>query len=39
MRLEKSAVRMTESEYRELLDEIDAAYAQARAQDVQEVHH
>jgi CheY-like chemotaxis protein/HPt (histidine-containing phosphotransfer) domain-containing protein len=39
MRLEKSAVRMTESEYRELLDEIDAAYAQARAQDVQEVPH
>jgi hypothetical protein len=39
MRLEKSAARMTEREYRELLDEIDAAYAQARAQDVQEMQH
>jgi HPt (histidine-containing phosphotransfer) domain-containing protein len=39
MRLEKSAARMTEREYRELLDEIDAAYAQARAQDVREMQH
>ena len=30
---------MTGSEYRELLDGIDAAYAQARAQDVREAQH
>jgi signal transduction histidine kinase/DNA-binding response OmpR family regulator len=39
MRLEESAARMTESAYRELLDELAAAYAQARAQDVQEMQH
>jgi signal transduction histidine kinase/DNA-binding response OmpR family regulator len=39
MRLEKIAARMTEGEYRELLDGLDAAYAQARAQDAQEVQH
>jgi signal transduction histidine kinase/CheY-like chemotaxis protein/HPt (histidine-containing phosphotransfer) domain-containing protein len=36
--LEKNAARLTDSEYRELLVDIDAAYAMARAQDVQEVH-
>jgi CheY-like chemotaxis protein/HPt (histidine-containing phosphotransfer) domain-containing protein len=35
--LEKNIARLTDSEYRELLVDIDAAYAQARALDVQEL--
>ncbi|MBV9562256.1 MAG: response regulator, partial [Bradyrhizobium sp.] len=37
-RLEQGAIRMSESDYRELLDGIDAAYLAAREQDVRELH-
>jgi signal transduction histidine kinase/CheY-like chemotaxis protein/HPt (histidine-containing phosphotransfer) domain-containing protein len=39
MRLEKNAARLTEGGYRELLDALDLAYAQARTQDVREPQH
>ena len=39
LRLEKNAARLTGSDYRELLDRIDAAYAERRAQDVREARH
>jgi len=38
-RLEKNAARLTGSDYRELLDRIDAAYAEGRAQDVRVAQH
>jgi signal transduction histidine kinase/DNA-binding response OmpR family regulator len=34
--VEKNAERLTANEYRELIDRLDAAYAEARAQDVRE---
>ncbi len=38
-RLEKNAARLTGSDYRELLDRIDAAYAEDRAQDMRVTQH
>jgi CheY-like chemotaxis protein/HPt (histidine-containing phosphotransfer) domain-containing protein len=39
LRLEKNAARLTESEYRALLDGIEVAYAAAREEDVREPQH
>ena len=38
-RLEKNVALLTGSDYRELLDRIDAAYAEGRARDVRVAQH
>lgn len=39
LQLENKATRLTEGEYRELLDGLDEAYAEGRARDIREAQH